>query len=88
MTLAANAAQRKIELNSIKLDLECDIDLNGFLGLNSAVRPGIQQLRVNVELESPNANRQQLQELIEAVQKNSPIRDTIANPVEVVTTLR
>lgn len=88
VTLAANAAQREIELNSIKLELECDIDLNGFLGLNSAVRPGIQQLRVNVQLDSPNASRQELQDLIEAVQKNSPIRDTIANPVEVVTTLR
>jgi putative redox protein len=88
VTIAANAAQRKIELNHIKLDLECDIDLAGFLGLDKAVRPGLQQLRVNVELDSPNASREQLQELIEAVQKSSPIRDTLANPVEVVTTLR
>ena len=88
VTIVANAAQRNIELSSIKLDLECDLDLNGFLGLNSAVRPGVQQLRVNVSLDSPNASRQELQDLVEAVQKYSPIRDTIANPVEVVTTLR
>lgn len=88
VTIVANAAQREIELSNIKLDLECDVDLNGFLGLNSAVRPGVQQLRVNVSLESPNASRQELQDLIEAVQKNSPIRDTIANPVDVVTTLK
>ncbi|MBS1895509.1 MAG: OsmC family protein [Actinobacteria bacterium] len=87
VTLAANAASRGIELDSVHFDLEGDFDLHGFLGLDEAVRPGLQELRVAVDIDSPNATREQLTELVEAVQQRSPIRDTLANPVPVVTTL-
>lgn len=87
VTYATNAALRGIELSPLKLELEVDFDLHGFLGLDDSVRPGAQQIRVNVHAESPNASGEQLQKLTEAVQDHSPIRDTLANPVEVVTTL-
>ncbi|PQP54567.1 OsmC family protein, partial [Mycolicibacterium austroafricanum] len=83
VTYATNAALRGIELSSLKLELEVDFDLHGFLGLDDSVRPGEQQIRVNVHAESPNASGEQLQKLTEAVQDHSPIRDTLANPVEV-----
>jgi len=87
VTFAANAAAQGIELESLHCDLEGDFDLHGFLGLDPAVRPGMQELRVKVSAESPNASRAQLEELVETVQQRSPIRDTLANPVPVVTTL-
>lgn len=87
VTLAASAASRGIELSRIDLDLEFDVDLNGFLGIDKSVRPGAQEIRVNVRLESPAASKEQLQELIVAMEKASPIRDTLANPVNVRTTL-
>ncbi len=87
VTYATNAAVRGIELSSLKLDLEVDFDLQGFLNVNDHVRPGAQEIRVQVHAESPNASDEQLQELTAAVQKRSPIRDTLANPVNVVTTL-
>ncbi|MBS1879337.1 MAG: OsmC family protein [Actinobacteria bacterium] len=87
VTLAANAAVRGIELDSVHFDLEGDFDLHGFLGMDESVRPGMQELRVDVSIESPNASREQLEELVQAVQERSPIRDTLAAPVSVVTTL-
>lgn len=87
VTYATNAAVRGIELSSLKLEMEVDFDLQGFLNLDVSVRPGAQQIRVNVHAESPNASQEQLQELTDAVQKRSPIRDTLANPVDIVTTL-
>ena len=48
VTLAANAAARGIALNSVQLALQADIDLAGFLGIDDAVRPGIQAIRVDV----------------------------------------
>ena len=87
VTFATNAAVRGIELSSLKLEMEVDFDLQGFLNLDDSVHPGAQQIRVNVHAESPNADREQLLALTDAVQKRSPIRDTLANPVDVVTTL-
>ena len=87
VTYATNAAVRGIELSSLRLEMQTDFDLQGFLNLDDSVRPGAQEIRINVHAESPNASTEQLQELTDAVQKRSPIRDTLANPVQVVTTL-
>lgn len=87
VTLAACASARGIELDRIDLDLQFDIDLQGFLGITDSVRPGAQEIKVNVRLESPNTPRAKLEELIADLEKTSPIRDTLANPVKVTTLL-
>lgn len=87
VTLAANAASRGIDVRSFRLGLAGDFDLAGFLGVDPEVRPGAKQLRVTVELDAPGHSREELEELVRLVEQRSPIRDTLANPVEVVTTL-
>lgn len=87
VTYATNAAIRGIELTSLQLDMEVDFDLQGFLNLDVSVRPGAQEIRVTVHASSSNAGPEQLRELTDAVQRRSPIRDTLANPVVVTTTL-
>ncbi|MFK4146590.1 OsmC family protein [Streptomyces sp. NPDC004065] len=87
VTFAANAASRGIELSTLRFDLEADFDLQGFLNLDDTVRPGAQEVRVTVHAESPNASRAQLEELTQAVQQRSPIRDTLASAVQVTTSL-
>ncbi|MEU5541205.1 OsmC family protein [Streptomyces sioyaensis] len=87
VTYASVAAARGIELSSLTLDLQIDFDLQGFLGIDESVRPGAQEIRVDVRAQSPNATTEQLQELTELVQQRSPIRDTLADPVKVTTTL-
>ncbi|MGI5254208.1 OsmC family protein [Actinacidiphila glaucinigra] len=87
VTYASVAATRGIELSSLSLDLQVDFDLQGFLGIDKSVRPGAQEIRVDVHAQSPNATAEQLQELTELVQQRSPIRETLANPVKVTTTL-
>ncbi|MBS0256086.1 MAG: OsmC family protein [Proteobacteria bacterium] len=87
VTLAACASAKGIELNRIDLDLQFDIDLQGFLGVDDTVRPGAQEIKVKVHLDSPNTSPAELEELIADLQKTSPIRDTLANPVKVTTQL-
>ena len=87
VTFAASAAGQGIELSSLAFELEGDFDLHGFLGLRDGVRPGMQELRVQVRAESPNATREQLEGLVRTVEQRSPIRDTLASPVRVVTAL-
>ncbi|SDO57925.1 Uncharacterized OsmC-related protein [Streptomyces sp. cf386] len=87
VTIATLAASQGIELGSVRLELEGDVDLRGFLGIAPAIRPGLGQVRVRVHAEAPGATREQLEELIALVENRSPIRDTLVNPVGVVTTL-
>lgn len=87
VTIAMTAAQRGIELESVRLELEGDVDLAAFFGVDPSVAPGINQVRVKVHARSPNATHEQLQALISAVERSSPIRGTLVCPVDVVTTL-
>ncbi len=87
VTYATNATARGIELTSLKLGLEADFDLQGFLNLDDSVRPGAQEVKVTVQAKAANATRQQLEELTKAVQERSPIGDTLRNAVRVTTVL-
>ncbi|MET7542293.1 OsmC family protein [Streptomyces sp. NPDC005507] len=87
VTFATHAASRGIELSSLRLDMEVDFDLQGFLGLDEDTRAGAQEIRVTVHAESPNTPREGLQELTDLVQRHSPIRDTLAHEVRVATNL-
>jgi uncharacterized OsmC-like protein len=81
------AAEKGIELDGIELDLNFDINLNGFLGLDEKVRNGAKAIRVGVKLSSPTASREQLEEMVRALPESSPIHDTLANPVSIDTRL-
>jgi uncharacterized OsmC-like protein len=83
---AANAAARGIEISSMEYRVEGDLDVRPFLGLPGE-RPGFTAIRATARVSSPNAGREQLEELCEYVQRTSPVRDIIANPTPVSTAL-
>jgi uncharacterized OsmC-like protein len=82
----ANAAARGIELTEMSYEVEGDIDLHAFLGLGQG-RPGFTEIRCHSRIQSPNATREQLEELCQYVQDTSPVRDILASPVPVRTEL-
>ncbi|MCF1595198.1 OsmC family protein [Streptomyces muensis] len=86
-TLAILASAQDIELKGVQVELEGDVDYRGFLGLDPSVRPGLQQVRVRLHVDAPGTPRERLEELVALVESRSPIRDTLVNPVDVVTTL-
>jgi hypothetical protein len=51
---------RGINLDSITIDLEGNIDLRGFTGISSDVMPGAQGFKVNVNIKSSSASREQI----------------------------
>lgn len=82
----ANAAARGIEVTSMEYDVEGDVDVRTFLGLEGP-RAGFTEIRVTGRVASPNATREQLLELCRYVQDTSPVRDCLANPIPVATSL-
>jgi uncharacterized OsmC-like protein len=83
----ANAAAQGIEVTWMGYNVEGDIDVRTFLGLPGP-RAGFAAIRVTGRVASPNATDEQLQQLCTYVQDTSPVRDCLANPVPVTTTLR
>ena len=84
---ALNAAARGIELRSLSLDLEGDIDLTVFGGLAQDGNPGYSNIRLRVNVDS-DADADALQALHEHVLRTSPILTTVARPVNVTSELR
>jgi uncharacterized OsmC-like protein len=82
----ANAAARGIEITRMDYEIEGDLDVRPFLGLDGP-RPGFTKIRAKGIVSSPNATREQLEELCQYIQDTSPVRDCLANPVPVETTL-
>ena len=83
----ANAAARGIQVTRMEYDVEGDVDVRTFLGLTGP-RAGFTAIRVAGRVASPNATDEQLQELCTYVQDTSPVRDSLANPIPVTTTLQ
>jgi uncharacterized OsmC-like protein len=82
----ANAAARGIEISRMDYEIEGDLDVRAFLGLDGA-RAGLTAIRAKGTVSSPNAAPEQLRELCQYVQDTSPVRDALANPVPVQTSL-
>ncbi len=83
---AYNAAARGIEISELRYEIEGDIDLRTFVGLQGP-RAGFTAIRAKSWVKSPNATPAQLEELCQYVQDTSPVRDCLANPIPVTTDL-
>ncbi|HET7148560.1 MAG TPA: OsmC family protein [Candidatus Nitrosopolaris sp.] len=83
-TIVAHATARGINLDSITIDLEGNIDLRGFTGISSSIRPDAQGFKVNVNIRSSSASKEQLSELYEIGKKFSPAFDTLTNGTSVI----
>lgn len=82
----AQAALRGINLKSIRIETEGDIDLRGFLGLDEATPNGYEQLRSTITIEGDGSDADWA-EIREAVEATSPNYFNMARPIEMVTKL-
>lgn len=78
---AANAAAAGIEISSLDIALEGDLDLHTFLGLRDG-NAGYESIRVSVDLQS-DASPEQVAELHHKVTSTSPVGHTLSRAVPV-----
>jgi len=89
---AMNAAVRGIRIDDIKIDLEGEIDLPGFLGLEPPEKlhmdklPGFKRITAKVKIKA-DADEKTLQELHKHVVGTSPVGLTLSRPVKIDTNL-
>ncbi len=80
---AYNAAALGYELEELSYDIEGDLDLRNFVGIEEGPRPGFTAIRVRGSAKAANASKEQLDELCQYVQRTSPVGDIISNPVPI-----
>ena len=81
-SFVAKASAKGIQINSLSFDLEGDLDVRGFLGLDKSVRPGCTSIRATCNVKA-DASREQIKELCDQAQESCPVMDMIKNPVDV-----
>jgi uncharacterized OsmC-like protein len=81
-TLVLHAAVRGISIRSIESRLEGDIDVQGLLGLDETVSPGYEAIRMHIDIDA-DCSDSDLDALMEAAQRHSPVCNTVCRPVPV-----
>lgn len=85
---AMNAAVMGIKIDDLKIDLEGEIDLPGFLGLEAPANlnmdklPGFKTITAKIKIKA-DADKKKLQELHNNVVSTSPVGITLSRPVTV-----
>jgi uncharacterized OsmC-like protein len=80
--IATNAAMFGVPIDGIEIDLDADLDARGMLGHDKSVRNGVTDIRYTVTITSP-APEEQVRRCKETIDRKSPVRDTLANPVRI-----
>lgn len=78
-SMVAHAAVRGIRIDELESELEGDIDLNGFFGLDETVPKGYTAIRVKFYVKTDEENLDRLKEL----SAFSPVYNTLINGVKV-----
>jgi uncharacterized OsmC-like protein len=77
----AQAAIRGIALDDCRIEMEGELDLRGFLGLDESVPPGYRRINYAVTLEG-DGTREQYEEIHQAVMATSPNYFNMAQPIQ------
>jgi uncharacterized OsmC-like protein len=75
------ASANGIEVEAVTMSLEGDLNLNGFLGLDSCILKEYEHIRVSINVEGDLTN-QEKDQLVQLAQK-SPMYSTILKPIAI-----
>src|SRR5699024_1252694 len=70
------AEQFDVEVEDVNVEVEGDIDPDGFLGKNPNVRIGYEEIRYNIQIDSPS-KQENIDALIAHVEQHCPVKDTL-----------
>jgi len=83
--VAMEAARDNIELTELSVAVESESDFRGVLGVDDTIHAGPRSVSVRIELASPDADEEQLREIVRRAEARSPVRDAMAREVTMST---
>lgn len=87
MTIAAFylAPSQGIEVQEFSVELEGDVDPDGFMGMNPDVRNGFSEIRITPHIKC-SGTPEQAREFVRLVESRCPVHDTIERGTSIVCT--
>ncbi|MGE5607594.1 MAG: OsmC family protein [Bacteroidota bacterium] len=82
ISAASFAKKCNVELKGFSVDLEGDLNPDGFLGKDPNVRVGYQQIRYLLKIDSPSP-QENIDKLIQLIEERCPVSDSLCG-VEVI----
>ena len=82
---AAFAQAKGFKFEEFYLELEGDLDLDGFTGVNPNVRNGFSEIRFSVHFKTEES-QEACEEYADFIEKTCPICDCLTTPVKIVRT--
>ena len=82
ITYKAFATALGTNLESVSVNLNGTLDLQGFLGLNKNTRPGFQNIKGNVDIRS-SSSQAEIDKLINIVNQHCPVLDILTKGVPI-----
>jgi uncharacterized OsmC-like protein len=76
------AAELGVALDRVTVEVEGDIDLRGYLGVEDGVAPGYTAMRIRVRLEGPEPE-ERYRTLADEAERHCPMIDVLVRPVDV-----
>jgi uncharacterized OsmC-like protein len=84
--IATNAALFDVPIDAMSIDMEGDIDFRALLGHDKSAPNGLTEVRYTVTIQSPAAE-EKVRRCKETIDRKSPVRNTLTNPVKVTSEL-
>ena len=81
------AAQLGLQFDTLSVEVEGDLDVRGFFGIDPSVRAGYQQVRVTLHITGPESP-ERYEELRRSVDEHCPVLDMFANQTPVSISLK
>lgn len=81
------AKAHKIDLEDFYIELEGDLDPDGFMGKNKDAKIGFSEIRSNIYIKS-NSAKEDIEKFIEFIDRTCPVADTLANSPKLITNVK
>lgn len=76
IVIRAFVKKYKINLKSVRIEVEGDLDPDGFLGINKEAKIGFSEIRSHFFIEADNTP-EEIEAYIAFVERNCPVQDTL-----------
>jgi uncharacterized OsmC-like protein len=80
------AKAHKIDLQDFHVELEGDLDPDGFMGKNKDVKIGFSEVRSKIYIKS-SSSKEDIEKFVEFIDRTCPVADTLAHSPKLVTEL-
>lgn len=81
------AKEKGLDISHIRCRVEGDINPDGMSGKDPSVRSGCLEIRMTVDVDSPES-AEKIAEWLDEVEKRCPVRDCVANATQVKVALK